>query len=86
MPLTKIQKQERAKRNQNRLNMMGMRQPPGTKPMESRLPEKLVWQPMHLPRFDVLGLIEDITNRFTPPWMRRRRDDVDKKPVEPRSH
>jgi hypothetical protein len=78
--LTKIQKLERAKRNQNRLNMMGLRQHPGTMPNVNRLPEKPAWVPMSNPFASVgikdslssmAGFLAAMTAKFTPRWMRR---------------
>ncbi len=68
-----IQIQERAKRKRNRLNMMGLRQPPGTKPREYKPSGKPVWKPMPktptLGYGDILGRI----NLLLSPWWRRLR-------------
>ena len=78
MPLTKIQARERAKRNQNRLNMMGMHQPPGSKPRppRERLPAKPAWVPGPQRGFSLTDFMAALSNKFTPPWARRSKADV----------
>ena len=42
--MTKIQRREHAKRERNRLNMMGLRQPLGTQPKEYQPSAQAVWR------------------------------------------
>ena len=62
--LNKIQKQERAKRKQNRLNAMGLQQPPGTKPCEYKPPAEPVWKPMPKTAFDFGELMARFNRLF----------------------
>lgn len=70
--MTRIQNQEREKRNRNRLNMMGLRQPLGTKPPEYRPPAQPAWRPMSGPGFGFFEHILAFLRFVKPPWRRRR--------------
>jgi hypothetical protein len=67
--LSNIQLEEKAKRKHNRLNMMGLLTPPGTRSREHRLPEAPVWRPMTKTMFpDFLGVFRTM---FAPWWKRK---------------
>lgn len=73
MSLTKIQRQERDKRNRNRLKMCGQLTPPGTQPRVYRPCGEPIFRPIQRE----LGL-GDIMARLnlllTPWWMRKRKE------------
>jgi hypothetical protein len=70
MTLTKIQRQERAKRERNRLNMMGLRQPPGTPPQQYRPAERATWKPMPhtMPGWDFGSWLQGLNRLLRARW------------------
>ena len=67
---TKTQITERAKRKRNRLNMMGLRQPKGTRPRESRLPARPGYIPTYIGASPPLVLLSGL-QAFLMPWRQR---------------
>ena len=82
----KIQIQERAKRKRNRINMMGMRQPKGTRPNRYIPVEKPVWHPMAFTMPDFSGLFGRLGEMFRPRWKRRLSDEELARKLYPGKH
>lgn len=78
MTLTKIQLQERDKRKRNRLNMMGLRQPPGTKPREYKPSGKPVFRPIPTRELDLSRLLGGLNLLLRAPWWRPRQKPENK--------
>jgi len=87
-PLTKIQRQERDKRERARLNMMGLRQRPGTPPFEYRPVAEAAWKPLTRLIPDLSELLGSMVQKSIPwpRWRRRlfQRDQRRERPPEAR--
>lgn len=72
MTLTKIQKQERAKRKRNMLKMRGLPTPPGTRPRKYTPVAEPGFKPIPTYKVPYFGHLLSYLNLMFTPWWRRR--------------